>query len=81
MKKPFTKEKFKDLALDDKANILWQNGTYLIEIIDYNSYRVCVYELHKFHVGVFYNVKNNRIDKIEVLGKWKFEFLKNYSMN
>ena len=56
-------------------------GKFLSEVIEYGKYRVNIYELHKFFVGVFYNVKNNKIEKIEVLKSHDGRLLKNISLN
>ena len=73
---------YKLLTIGGKADILWQQGTFLQEIIEYGKYRINIYELHKFFVGVYYSVKDNRIEKIEVLETdFKQSLLKEISLN
>jgi hypothetical protein len=76
-----TVAEYQRLDIDTKADIVWREGTYLSQVIDYGKYRVNIYELHKFFVGVFYNSKINRIEKIEVLESNKDELLKSISPN
>jgi hypothetical protein len=77
-----SQEHYKLLTIDAKAEILWKEGIFLHEIIDYGKYRVTIFELDKFFVGVYYSVKNNRIEKIEVLETdFKQSLLREISMN
>lgn len=76
-----TSEEYKLLTIDGRANVLWKEGTYLSEIIEYGKYRVNIYELNKFFVGVFYSVKENKIVLIEVLSSNTDELLKNIFLN
>lgn len=60
-------EEFKLLSINARADILWKNGTCLDEVIEYGKFRICIYEINNFFVGVFYSVKNNKIERVEVL--------------
>ena len=74
-------EQYKLLSIEAKGNILWKDGAFLEEVIDYGKYRVWIYELNKFFVGVYYSVKQNRIEKIEVLKDRKDDLIKSISPN
>ena len=76
-----TVEDYIRLSIDAKADILWKEGTFLSEVIDYGKYRVNIYELHKFFVGVFYSVKENKIEKIEVLKTDEDKLFQSISLN
>jgi len=76
-----TSEEYKLLTIDSRAVVLWKEGTFLSEIIEYGKYRVNIYELNKFFVGVFYSVKENKIVLIEVLSSNTDELLKNIFLN
>ena len=69
------------LTIEDKTDLLWKHGTFLEEVISYGKYRICIYELNKFLVGVFYNVHNNSVEKIEVLSYAKNDLLKGIWLN
>ena len=77
-----TAEEYKLLTIEGRANILWQEGTFLSEVIEYGKYLVNIYELHTFFVGVYYSVSDNKIEKIEVLETdWKEKLMENISPN
>ena len=77
-----TSEEYKLLTIDGRANVLWKEGTFLSEVIEYGKFVVNIYELHKFFVGVYYSVNENKIVKIEVLETdWKEKLFENISPN
>lgn len=53
------------LSLNDRAQILWDQGKYL-ETIEYYGYRVNLYALANFFVEVYYSPVTQSIDKIDV---------------
>ena len=76
-----SEQTYTELTIDEKAEILWRKGTFIAEIIEYRKQKVCIYELNEFFVGVFYNVRNNSIDKIEILNTGKQEWQKRIFLN
>lgn len=77
-----TSQEYQQLSIDEKADILWEQGTFLNEVIEYGKFRVNIYELNKFFVGAFYSVVDNKIIKIEVLATdLKDQLLKNLHLN
>jgi len=56
------------LSLNDRAQILWDQGTYL-ETVVYYGQTVKLYSLHSFFVEVFYSPVTQSIEKIEVAYK------------
>lgn len=62
-----TSHQFMDLDLNSKADIVWKDGTFMNEVIDYGKHRICVYSMYGYFVSVFYNVTTNSIERIEAL--------------
>lgn len=67
MAKMITAQDFNTLPVEEKANVVWKHGTFLNEVIEYGKFRVNIYELFNFFVGIFYDVHTNSIEKIEIL--------------
>jgi hypothetical protein len=74
---------FVTLSIDERATILWDQGTYL-ETDVYYGRTVKLYALHSFFVEVYYSSVTQSIEKVEVayeqdlkkyLGKIKIEKL------
>jgi carbohydrate-binding DOMON domain-containing protein len=63
-----TEANFSGLSLRDKIKILYTEGSFVVAI-RYYAYKVNLYLLNKFYVEVFYNHKEDRIEKIEILEK------------
>ena len=59
--------KYKELSVDDKASLLWENGSFVEDRVQYNKYKVCTYSLYNFYVEVFYDISNNKIKRITAL--------------
>ena len=76
-----TSDNYRLLSNDAKANILWREGTYLEEVIDYGKSRILIYELNSFFVGVFYSLKENKIEKVEILSTGTYKLKKTISLN
>ena len=58
-----TAERFNILDFDEKAWHVWHHATFLI--VRYNSkFRVNLYHLNGYYIQLWYNVKQNRIEKI-----------------
>ena len=57
---------FEKLSLVDKARSLYLNGTFIISI-RYYKYKVNLYLLNNYYVEVFYDPKQDRVEKIERL--------------
>ena len=58
-----TSEKFNILDFDEKAWHVWHSATFLI--VRHNSkFRVNLYHLNGYYIQLWYNVKQNRIEKI-----------------
>lgn len=72
---------FSELTVDEKANIVWNQGTFINQVIDYGKGQVNIYELQSFFVGVFYSLISNKIERIEVLNSNNEEIIKNISRN
>ncbi len=68
---------FKELSLTDKARSLYLEGTFIISI-RYYRYKVNLYLLKDYYVEVFYDPKQDRVEKIERLesthSRMKFYF-------
>ena len=76
-----TADQYELLDMDAKANIVWQQGTFLSTVMDYGRHRINIYELNAFFVGVFYCVKENKIKKIEILTTGSDELFRTISPN
>lgn len=57
---------FMSLSLRNKIDILYREGTFVVSI-RYYGYKVNLYLLENYYVEVFYNHKDDRIDKISLL--------------
>lgn len=62
-----SKQEYNALHISAKAEILWGEGVFVCEVVDYGKIRLCIYELYNFYVGVYYDLNENKIDNIEVL--------------
>jgi hypothetical protein len=63
-----TEAKFTGLTLQEKIKILYTKATFIVAI-RYYGYKINLYLLNSFYVEVFYNHKEDKIDKIEVMEK------------
>lgn len=59
-------EYFIDLSLEDKIDILYKEGRFVVNI-RYYGYKVNLYLLGDLYVEVFYNHKLDCIEKVELL--------------
>ncbi|MDN5200707.1 hypothetical protein QQ008_05030 [Fulvivirgaceae bacterium BMA10] len=57
---------FAGLSLQDKINLLYREGTFIVAI-RYYGYKINLYLLKNFYVEVFYNHKRDEIEKIELM--------------
>lgn len=57
---------FLSLSLMDKIKTLYEKGNFVVAI-RYYGYKVNLYLLTNFYVEVFYNHKNDKIEKIDLL--------------
>ena len=57
---------FNALSLNEKVQLLFQNGNFIVAI-RYYGYKVNLYLLNNFYVEVFYNHKRDMIERIELL--------------
>lgn len=58
---------YKQLELNKRASILWENGTFIEDRIMYGKYKICTYSLFDFFVEVFYDIHDNSIKRINAL--------------
>lgn len=58
--------RFMSLSLRNKIQILYREGTFVVSI-RYYGYKVNLYLLEDYYVEVFYNHKDDRIEKISLL--------------
>lgn len=58
--------RFISLSLRNKIQVLYREGTFVVAI-RYYSYKVNLYLLYGYYVEVFYNHKDDRIEKIDLL--------------
>ena len=61
-----THKEFNALPLKDKVRLLFQNGNFIVAI-RYYGYKINLYLLNNFYVEVFYNHKQDMIERIELL--------------
>lgn len=61
-----SKEDFRSLSTPNKIQKLYTEGTFVVAI-RYYTHKVNLYLLGEDYVEVFYNHKQDRIDKIEFL--------------
>ena len=59
---------FEELTLDDKINLLYERGTFVMAIRYYN-YKVNLYLLGNYYLEVFVNHKLSLIEKIVPLDR------------
>lgn len=59
---------FEELTLDDKINLLYERGTFVMAIRYYN-YKVNLYLLGNYYLEVFINHKLSLIEKIVPLDR------------
>ncbi len=57
---------FMSLSLKSKIDILYREGTFVVSI-RYYGYKINLYLLEDYYVEVFYNHKDDRIEKISLL--------------
>lgn len=57
---------FMSLSLRNKIDILYREGTFVVSI-RYYGYKINLYLLEDYYVEVFYNHKDDRIEKISLL--------------
>ncbi|WPP53665.1 hypothetical protein [Catalinimonas niigatensis] len=58
--------RFMSLSLRNKIQVLYREGTFVVAI-RYYSYKVNLYLLCGYYVEVFYNHKDDKIEKIDLL--------------
>lgn len=63
-----SKEDFRNLSLHKKIQVLYTEGTFVVDI-RYYAYKVNLYILGKEFIEVFYNHKLDKIDKIDFLNR------------
>lgn len=61
-----THREFSALPLKEKIRLLFQNGNFIVAI-RYYGYKINLYLLNNFYVEVFYNHKQDMIERIELL--------------
>jgi len=61
-----SKADFADLTLKSKIRYIYMGGTFLMDI-RYYGYKINLYMLNNFYVEVFYNHKDDRIEKVEIM--------------
>lgn len=61
-----THGEFNALPLREKVKLLFQNGNFIVAI-RYYGYKINLYLLNNFYVEVFYNHKQDMIERIELL--------------
>jgi hypothetical protein len=61
-----THREFNALPLKEKVKLLFQNGNFIVAI-RYYRYKINLYLLNNFYVEVFYNHKQDMIERIELL--------------
>ena len=61
-----THHKFEQLSIGDKITILFRDG-YFVTAIRYYGYKVNLYLLNNYYVEVFYNHKQDCIERIELM--------------
>lgn len=77
-----TSENFTLLSVEEKVKILLKHGIFLSKIIEYGKFKLNIWELSDFFVGVFHDLDRNTIKKIEVLETdLKERLIKNISPN
>lgn len=59
---------FEELTLDDKINLLYKKGTFVMAI-RYYSYKINLYLLDNYYLEVFVNHKLSLIEKIVPLDR------------
>ena len=62
-----TPQEFNQLPSNVRAELLWDQGQYLLERVVYNEYIVKMYLVDKFYVEVYYNATDNQIEDITAL--------------
>lgn len=61
-----TKSSFLELTMAERAKWLYFNGQ-MITSIRYYRYKINLYMLGQLYIEVFYNHKQDRVEKIEIL--------------
>lgn len=61
-----THKEFNALPLKEKISLLFQRGNFIVAI-RYYGYKINLYLLNNFYVEVFYNHKQDMIERIELL--------------
>ncbi len=56
---------FNTLTLDEKIKLLYSEGTFIVSI-RYYRYKVNLYLIGNFYVEVFYNHKEDKIERTEI---------------
>jgi len=54
------------MSTDDKIQTLYKDGTFIVSI-RYYRYKINLYLISNFYVEVFYNHKEDKIERIELL--------------
>lgn len=66
MSQMISKIRFKELAMIQKGELVFQEGQY-IGMREYYNYNINLYSLYDYSVEVWYSPTKNRIEKIELL--------------
>jgi hypothetical protein len=61
-----THKEFNALPLKEKISLLFQRGNFIVAI-RYYGYKINLYLLNNFYVEVFYNHKQDMIERVELL--------------
>jgi len=59
-------KQFMSLTMRNKIDILYKEGAFVVSI-RYYGYKINLYLLEDYYVEVFYNHKDDRIEKISLL--------------
>jgi hypothetical protein len=61
-------DEFQDLAFHEKIKKLYFDGEFIVSI-RYYGYKVNLYLLNRYYIEVFYNHKEDRVEKINLLDR------------
>lgn len=62
---PMDKIQFENLSLEDKAKLVWEEGTY-VETLEYYNAKINLHSIGSVFIEVYYNVSTNEIEKISI---------------
>ncbi|MFA0961906.1 hypothetical protein AB9P05_08865 [Roseivirga sp. BDSF3-8] len=61
-------EEFVELKMHEKIRLLYQEGAFVTNI-RYYGYKINLYLLYNYFVEVFYNHKEDKVEKIELMDR------------